>query len=126
MSSELFRFSNIAFAAVSTDMQCYTRVMIIMATAVLAITFSVAMMPIPSVSSDAGGFSTVVLQVQSNLPDPSVNTQQREQRPDLVASPTRVWRYVIIGSAVVLVALIGVLVGFRFKNRSKAGGPLGS
>ncbi len=38
------------------------------------------------------------------------------KKPSGIGSETRVWRYVVLGSAVVILVPIGVIAGFRLKH----------
>ncbi|MEJ7849062.1 MAG: hypothetical protein WKF92_13340 [Pyrinomonadaceae bacterium] len=61
------------------------------------------------------GFA-LTLQSQSIESKPPSAAQSPEQERAAVGSPTRVWRYVIIGSAIVVFALAGVIAAFKLKR----------
>lgn len=110
--------SDSGFRADPQTMQWYTRLMNILLAAVLAITFFGSITPSPQLNRESSVFSTVALQLQNDSRN-QASPSPRDQAPDTITSPTRVWRYVIIGSAVVILALIGVFAGFRFASRDR-------
>lgn len=105
----------------STNWQCYNQNMNILLTAVLMVVFSPVSTPHISAEHILFQFSsigelTAFSQIQNGVFNQSSAERTPRQEPRAIGSPTRVWRYVIIGSAIAILALIGVISSFRLKR----------
>ena len=92
----------------------------LLAVALMA-TFSMANLPGSFLENNQFEFGSPIKlaltsQIQNGESKPPSAVESRQQERAAVGSPTRVWRYVIIGSAIVILALIGVIAAFRLKR----------
>ncbi|MBC7901305.1 MAG: hypothetical protein H7070_14770 [Saprospiraceae bacterium] len=59
----------------------------------------------------------LALQNQNEPSNSNPASQPPQQRRGEIGSPTRVWRYVVIGFGVLIFILIGVTAAFKLKRR---------
>ncbi len=110
---------------VPSNRRCYTPIMKLLLAAMFMAAFSyfdskgILTDHIPVKINTISKF-TFTTRIQDPTSKPASASQSPQQARAAVGSPTRVWRYVIIGSAIIILALVGVIALYRLKRYIEA------